>query len=85
MNATRAEPILALCGRLAQHLARTSDHDLAADLRLARGYLKQMAAVVIAEEAKAEADPERRLDLLGEAADLWRQRGTVMNLGPKPR
>jgi hypothetical protein len=61
MNATRAEPILALCERLAQHLARTSDHDLATDLRMCRGYLKQMAAILISEEAKAEADPERRL------------------------
>ncbi len=75
VKATRTlhpEPILALSTRLSR-AAKRARQPHASDLRLACGYLKRLAGLMIAEEAQAEKDPSLRAALEQEATALWQE------------
>jgi len=66
----RPAAIIALAERLRKQSHRVRRHDVIADLRLATWYLKDLAALKIAEEAEIEADPDRKHQLEQEVAQL---------------
>ncbi len=66
------EPILALSTRLSR-AAKQARQPHASDLRLACGYLKRLASLMIAEEAQGEKDPALRRQLEAEATALWHE------------
>jgi hypothetical protein len=66
----RPAAIIALAERLRKQSRKVRSHDVIADLRLATWYLKDLAALKIAEEAEIETDPVRKHQLEQEAAEL---------------
>ena len=66
----QAAAVISLAERLRKRTYRIRSHDAIADLRLATQYLKELAALKIAGEAEAETDPERKVQLKEEAAEL---------------
>jgi hypothetical protein len=66
----QAAAVISLAERLRKRSHRVRSHDVIADLRLATQYLKELAALKIAEEAEFETDPARKLQLKEEAAQL---------------
>jgi hypothetical protein len=66
----RKLPQLYLSPNAYERSHRVRSHDVIADLRLATQYLKELAALRIAEEAEFETDPARKLQLKEEAAQL---------------
>jgi len=69
--APRCEQILALCERLRRHASRRYPYNLLADLRLCNRYLRQLASLLIAEEALKESNPRVRRLLQNESIQLW--------------
>jgi hypothetical protein len=57
--------------KLSSTLARRGQWAAAADTRLAGLYVKQHAALIIADEAKLERDPVRKRQLEAEACATW--------------
>jgi hypothetical protein len=70
----QAAAIIALSERLRKYSRKARNNQTIADLRLATHYLRALAALKIAEEAEAEADPWRKLKLAQEAVQLDHQR-----------
>jgi hypothetical protein len=70
----QAAAIIALSERLRKYSRKARNNQIIADLRLATHYLRALAALKIAEEAEAEADPWRKLKLVQEAVQLDHQR-----------
>ncbi len=66
----QAAAVISLAERLRRRSHSVRSHDVIADLRLATQYLKELAALKIAEEAEFETDPTRKLQLKEEAARL---------------
>ena len=66
----QAAAILALAERLRKQSRKVRNHDTIADLRLAAGYLRALAALKIADEAAGECDPARKHALEREAMQL---------------
>ncbi len=66
----QAAAIISLAERLRRRSHKVRTQDVIADLRLAIRYLKELAALKIAEEAEVESDPARKLRLSEEAAQL---------------
>ena len=56
----QAAAIIALSERLRKQSRKVRNHDTIADLRLAAGYLRALAALKIADEAANEGDPARK-------------------------
>ena len=70
----QAEGVISLSQRLRKlsgEARRLGAHARASDLRLAGFYLKRLAALLIAEEARNETNPSHRRALQNEAAQLW--------------
>jgi hypothetical protein len=70
----QAAVIIALSERLRKSSRKARNHQTITDLRLAARYLRALAALKIAEEAQAEPDPWRKLQLKQEAQQLDNQR-----------
>ena len=68
--AQAAAAIIALSERLRKQSRKARNHDTIADLRLAAGYLRALAALKIADEAANEGDPARKRALEQEAIEL---------------
>ena len=66
----QAAAIIALSERLRKQSRKVRNHDTIADLRLAVGYLRVLAALKIADEAANECDPVRKHALEREAMQL---------------
>jgi hypothetical protein len=66
----KAEGILALSERVKQTAKRTRNREVASDLRLAVLYLRRLASILIADEAKVEGNPKRKQELETEATKL---------------
>ena len=66
----QAAAIIALSERLRKQSRKVRNHDTIADLRLAVGYLRALAALIIADEAANECDPTRKHALEREAMQL---------------
>jgi hypothetical protein len=66
----QAAAIIALSERLRRQSRKARNHDTIADLRLAAGYLRALAALKIADEAAKEGDPARKQSLEQEAIEL---------------
>jgi hypothetical protein len=66
----QAAAIIALAERLRKQSRKVRSHNVIADLRLATGYLKQLAVLKIAEEAEVEIEPARKRQLELEAKQL---------------
>jgi hypothetical protein len=58
---------------LERKLTNWRQHNSASDVRLAERYLKRLASLVVADEARAEQDPRRKKQLEEEGCQLWRQ------------
>ena len=69
----QAAAIMALSERLRKQSHRTRNHETIADLRLASGYLRALAALTIAEQAEAETDPGRKARLERKFIQLYCQ------------
>jgi hypothetical protein len=68
----QAAAIMALSERLRKQSSKARNPAIVADLRLATCYLRALASLRIAEEAEAETDQGRKLQLTLEAAQLNR-------------
>ena len=68
--AQAAAAIIALSERLRKQSRKARNHDTIADLRLAAGYLRALAALKIADEAANEGDPVRKHALEQDAIQL---------------
>lgn len=66
----QAAAIIALSERLRKQSRKVRNHDTIADLRLAAGYLRTLAALKIADEAAGECNPARKHALEREAMQL---------------
>jgi hypothetical protein len=73
----QAAAVISLAERLRKRTHRVRSHSAIADLRLATRYLKEFAALKIAGEAEVETDPERKVQLEEEAAQLQTPRRTA--------
>ena len=71
----QAAAIIALSERLRKQSCKARNPAIVADLRLATCYLRALAALKIAEEADAEADPRWKRQLTLESAQLGNQAG----------
>jgi hypothetical protein len=69
-----AEALIALSIRLRKlsyQQTRRGQRAAAADVRLASLYIRAHAALIVADEAKMERDPQRKRALEQESAELW--------------
>lgn len=66
----QAVAVISLAERLRRRSNKVRSQNAIADLRLATRYLKELAALKIAEEAGVESDPARKLQLSEEATQL---------------
>jgi hypothetical protein len=65
--------MIALSERLRKQSRKVSNHEAIADLQLATRYLRQLAALKIADEVDAETDPGRKAQLEREFIQLYSQ------------
>jgi hypothetical protein len=63
--------MIALSERLRKQSRKFSNHEVIADLRLATRYLREFAALKIADEVEAETDPERKAQLEREFIQVY--------------